>query len=48
MLTLGQAIDSISNSRLYCFTSALLGWVRMSLREVLPPWSPLDRLFLAE
>ena len=25
MLTLGQAIDSISNSRWYCFTSALLG-----------------------
>ena len=48
MRTLGQAIDSISNSRWYCFTSALLGWVRMSLREVLPPWSPLDRLFLAE
>src|SRR5262245_47649254 len=28
-----RSIDSISNSRWYCFTSAFLGWVRMSLRE---------------
>src|SRR5947209_11479271 len=27
-----RSIDSISNSRWYCFTSAFLGWVRMSLR----------------
>src|SRR3954468_19434295 len=28
-----RLIDSISNSRWYCFTSAFLGWVRMSLKE---------------
>src|SRR6516225_1208904 len=28
-----RSIDSISNSRWYCFTSAFLGWVRMSLSE---------------
>src|SRR2546430_4799291 len=28
-----RSIDSISNSRWYCFTSAFLGWVRMSLRD---------------
>src|SRR5256714_3957691 len=28
-----RSIDSISNSRWYCFTSAFLGWVKMSLRE---------------
>src|SRR6266478_1892572 len=28
-----RSIDSISNSRWYCFTSAFLGCVRMSLRE---------------
>src|SRR5437016_1929042 len=28
-----RSIDSISNSRWYCFTSAFLGWVRMSFSE---------------
>src|SRR5258708_6588477 len=28
-----RSIDSISNSRWYCLTSAFLGWVRMSLSE---------------
>src|SRR6266516_3833279 len=28
-----RSMDSISNSCWYCFTSAFLGWVRMSLRE---------------
>src|SRR5947207_5307022 len=28
-----RSIDSISNSRWYCFTSAFLGWVKISLRE---------------
>src|SRR5262245_7377146 len=28
-----RSIDSISNSRWYCFTSAFLGWVRISFSE---------------
>src|SRR5262249_3503934 len=28
-----RSIDSISNSRWYCFTSAFLGWVRISLSD---------------
>jgi hypothetical protein len=28
-----RSIDSISNSRWYCFTSAFFGWVRISLSE---------------